>query len=352
MKKKFFIIIILNIKQNYFYFENNFAGKEIKSIKSQEKNKIAKEIESRMNDLFLHLVNPKSPKDISMLSATGLSRYCGKKYYIQKNNLDNRIIQEAGTGINELCSKDNTVLFDFITPRIGYLKEKIRTFYQKESQFLTEYHFLQFIEAILAGHSTQDALHNNHDIQQNEISLKSPNIIELLIRKKNTTTPDQETFFDTTADDLLLKTFIVNMHNKIEIDRVINRIENATGRKPCLLTISSYLESDFGTNEKLNTFGEMTPDRDTYKKILFTKNTYPHNNESSYQMMHRNIPFHSTPDNMYITIIPRIKNNITEYYTIIDNKIIPLKKYIQSIQNKDFLCISVLPTSQITWLLK
>lgn len=114
MKKLLYLIFFIKFYKINNAIETQYPGKILNNYKSQEKVKIANSIQKNIDNYFQTIINPNTTKKTALLSASAMSRYCGKEYYYQQSNLDERIIQVNNNNNNNLCLSDNSILFYFI----------------------------------------------------------------------------------------------------------------------------------------------------------------------------------------------------------------------------------------------
>lgn len=348
MKKTLFFILFLNFTISWNALSTKYIGKKIKEHKSPIKNTIAEKIDTNIGSLFHSMTDQKSSLDVSDLSASALSRYCGKTYYIQSSNLDQTIIGEK-TYDNNICQKDNSLLFYFLNKNLSRIKMKIDQLYPQANQFQKQYYLLLFINKILQGEPSRTI---QKEMIPLPLHLSEFDITALLVYKKKFITSDKQDLFDQKAENLLLQTFIFNDTDKVEKDRVSNRITYVGQRNPLMLIITKYDKSTFTPQECLNTFGEMTPSRDIYQKLLFTPATSYYNvTEGTYQMLHRNIPDKKYTNISYALAIPEIHDNMVTYYIFENSNTIKLNEYIKNFNNDQMIIISALQFKQLQWCL-
>jgi len=344
MKKILILLLLINKKYYSYILDNAYQGKLIKTHKSELKNKIEENIEKNIEELFKTVTDQKVTMDKSFLSASAMSRYCGQSYYIKKDPLYNSIINDQQIS-KKSCNQNNTILFNFLSDKIAGIENKIQKTYPLQSILFQKYILLLLINNILQGQSIAASLP-----EIKSAPLLKNNIIALLLAKKTVASAFAKNDFDRTAEEILLKTFICNGADRVEKDRITNRIINSAARKPILIITELFDPNNFTQAEVNNTFGEMTPSRDIYQKILFNPNQYYKTTEARYQMMHRNIPDQKGTCSFYIAI-PLIADNMVTYYIMENGKKIKLNEFINSVTKNKFFMFTILSANDARWLL-
>jgi hypothetical protein len=175
-------------------------------------------------------------------------------------------------------------------------------------------------------------------------------ILKGLYRLKNQVydaSDEQKEIFDNKAKVMLNNILLFNGSNKIERDRAINRLYNNANRKSAILIIEKYDKNDVSFLEPNNTYGELAPSKDIYEKVLFKKSVLEDAEmRDRFSLRRREMP-EITPKNIdFFTIIPKINNNIVEYYVLDegDENKLEIKKIealINALDENAVYCLSI-----------
>lgn len=214
------------------------------------------------------------------------------------------------------------------------------------SSFLKSVFFLLLNRYVSQGYNFKDAL-ESISIRLKKQHLFFEGVMQLFENLNNSD------FYDDFIVNILQNTLIFNGSDKIEKDRAINRFYNYADRNPVMLIIQQYNKNDFTIKENNSTYGELSPSKDIYQKLIYDKTKLESNAMRNYfQLSRRDMPDKKPIKIIYNIVVPKIKSNITEYIAI-DVETFDIKK-IETIINKldpdYFYSLSVISEKQLSFL--
>lgn len=349
IKKKFFNFLIINVIILTMFFsqliaKNDIPGRKIKKQKNNDKRLIKKEILKTAAIFLDNNFNKESTREKNV-NIDNLSQSAQDRYKLE-NNFIQGTIQRDYNKIIDVNKKntENTLLF--LKKNYNVIKDYLEVHNSISDSFLDNIILLLLNRYISQGYSLKDALMAiSVRLKKNPVIFEG--IIQLLENINNSN------LYDDAIITILKNTLIYNGSDKIETDRAINRFYNYANRHPVVLVIQQYNKNDFTIKENNSTYGELSPSKDIYQKLIYDKKKLENSGMRNYfQLSRRDMPEKKPIKIMYNLVVPNIRSNIIEYMTI-DTQTMSLKKIETIINNLDrdyFYSLSVITEKELNYL--
>lgn len=352
----FLYIIKLNLFLILFFLISVYSsiavkGKKIKNHKTSEKVEIKKNIKNTMlklknfpesNDI---IKNKNKTVNTEKLSQSAKERYQLKNYYIQTN--DNNVIDK------NIYIQNEPTAFPFIIKNYEFIQNyfKINNIDPLQHEF--KIGLLLLNKYLTSGLPLKKSLIKLLE-KIKKIKIPEKTTIFDLIKIKNKNNINEKNENDSKIVNIINKTVIYNGKNKIEKERAINKLYNNIERKEGLLIIQKFNNKNFTIKEQNNTYGDLSPSKDIYEKLIDNKNIlYDGENNNKFLIPHRNLPETTPETTEFYSIYPQIKSNMVQYYSVNSNSshdTLTINKIEDIINNLDydfFYVITPIPFSQL-----
>ncbi len=340
LKKLIINIAIILIFLNKKIIFSAYAGKKIKTTKSNEKKLIKKEIINTAYSLKKAIKNYKieTNKNINLEK---LSISAEEKYKLDNNYIQGNIINT----INIIPKKNKISTIQFIEKNYNFI-ENFFINHNIQNDNLNFYIALLILNnKIKSGENIYQAL-NETLIHIKKYNINFTSILSYLYNTKNKNI--NNIFYDDQIIHMIQQILIYNGSNHIEIERAINRFYNIANREPVILIIEQHNKEQFEIKENNNTYGELTPDKSIYQKLVYNKNKLENEQmRDHFKLLRRNMPEQNPIKTEYYLVDPKIDSNIVQYITLENDKTKNIEAIINNLNKDYFYSLYIIKTKDL-----